>query len=481
MLIRLLVLFIGILAYSSYTIAQISSYTPLLTRYKGNDLLKQLDKHLELDINRLPKTYKKRITTIYEDRTTRLKRNIRNEHYLFGNAMNRYVESILNRILVANPAIPQKKIRLLISRYIWPNASCLGEGTFVINIGLIRRLENEDQLAFVICHELAHYMENHVNNAIKTRIKKTEALKKSNRLKTIEHQEYGRYEAFVELLKGLVYDDRSHSRLFESEADALGMEYFLNAQYEPLQALRCMNLLDQMDEDKYPEPIKLASIFDSPEFPFQEKWMRSRKSGLSKMKAQSEEDFQKDSLKTHPDCKERYQLLKTQLAEQIEEQEIIATKKDSIYQYFIYEADFELVQSCFDFGYFGRCLLYACQLHNKYPENAYIRSMIGRCLHEIYLSMEDHDLIDYVPLPSNQKGDYKKVLQFIHNLRISELQKVNYYFLKKDKDIYQEDEDYLFTLWLNATLLEDSTERKAYKELYYTKFKEGKYWPKITH
>jgi len=36
----------------------------------------------------------------------------------------------------------------------------------VFNIGLFRRLENDDQIAFILCHELAHFTEDHVNESV---------------------------------------------------------------------------------------------------------------------------------------------------------------------------------------------------------------------------------------------------------------------------------------------------------------------------
>ena len=48
------------------------------------------------------------------------------------------------------------------------NAYNTGDGTVVIHFGLFLTLENEDELVFVIAHEIGHQYLNHVKTEIET-------------------------------------------------------------------------------------------------------------------------------------------------------------------------------------------------------------------------------------------------------------------------------------------------------------------------
>ena len=53
-------------------------------------------------------------------------------------------------IVQSNPGKQLEDIRLLIHRSPIPHAACYGKGSTALNLGLLRRLQNESQLAFVL-------------------------------------------------------------------------------------------------------------------------------------------------------------------------------------------------------------------------------------------------------------------------------------------------------------------------------------------
>ena len=458
---------------SSPSWGQEYTYTPMRT-LAPRVLLQSLDNRLEKDIKTIPPKYQNEIKEIYNNRVEILKHNINNKHYAFENQINDYLEKILQKILAVNPSIPKEDINLLVGRYSWPNATCHGEGSIVFNIGLIRRLESEDQIAFILCHELAHYMANHVNMTIEQEVRKKKAFENSEQLEEISKQTYGRYDAILTLMQGMVYDHRRHSRLHETDADSIGMIYFLNTDYSPQEALITMKLLDAMDRDKYLHSCNLHKWLDSPEYPFKAHWLKARKAnGLSKMKIAVETTVT-DSLKTHPDCIYRLELLEKQIGIQPGKVKSSKTDQKQLEQ-LIQQCDFEIVQSSFDFQNYGRCLFYAFQLLNLFPENAYLRATIGKTFHQIYLAQKKHYLSQHIEKVGNQSKNYKEVLQFIQKLRVSEIKKLNYYFLRQGRDKYSSQEDYLYALWLSAVDMENEKEADEYKQQYLNNFPGGNY------
>lgn len=451
-----------------------TGYTPLNSIYRDTGLLKKLDHKLEKDLGTPPASNREFIREIYTDRVETIKENIENEHYLFDTPINNYLDQILQEILIANPELPKSEINLFVSRYPSPNASCLGEGSIVFNIGLIRRLENEDQIAFVLCHELAHYMDHHVNNNIEKTGNSLASLEDNAKIKKIKKSKYNRQAQLEQLLSGLVYNNRLHSRMDESSADSLGMNFYLKTDYAPQEALNCILLLDQLDTDKYVGTPDIKKWFNFKEYPFKDRWLQERKVGLSKMKVNRDQALV-DTLKTHPDCKIRYGLLSLQ----IKDQAISPTSKakidnetiDNIKSY----ADFEMIESYFRIENYGRCLFHALQLLEIYPENSYLRSKVGLSLVAIYEAQKNHQLNSYVDPIKNQQEDYKKVLLFIHNLRLSEIKKIAYYFLNRSASEFNQNEDYLFAYWQITKAMSLPEKADEIKKKYSKVFPKGKY------
>lgn len=460
-----------LLFYSLPLLAQ-QNYLPLNSVYQGEELIYKIDAKLVEDIARIDADDAKAVAAVYQQRAESIKENIAQQHYLFDTPINDYLEAILSEIIAANPEIPAAEINLFISRYAAPNASCLGEGSIVFNIGLIRRLENKDQIAFILCHELAHYTANHVNNNIKKNIQTFNAIQSNKRVNRLRKQKFNQREKLLEILAGLRYERSRHSRVHETDADAIGMSYYLNTSFRPEEALRCMLLLDTLDQDKYTELPNLKKWFDFPDYPFKTRWLLAKKRGLSRMKVQIDTALI-DSLKTHPDCQLRHQLLRQQING-------VSTsptshKEETHFKDIIRLADFELVESFFNLENYGRSLFHALQLLEKYPDNLYLRSRIGFSLYEIYQAQATHQLNQHVEAVKKQKENYKQVLRFIHNLRLVELEAVTYYFLKNEDYASSLHEDYLFARWLSIDESEQPEEAEALKEYYLKNFPQGIY------
>jgi len=448
-----------------------ADYQPLSTKPPARvALLAKLEKRYTADLERLPKANRKDLESIYTERYTDLTGSVEAGLFLFGDEFNAYYQTILDEIFRANPGIPAKDIRLLISRDPSPNALCLGEGTLLLNVGLVRRLENEGQIAFVLCHELAHYTLNHVNNAIQRYVENRNAKKTQQEIRDIARSAYGRNEKALRLLQGMVFSDRRHSRLFESQADSLALIYLRNTAYDEREALRCLALLDEADQEKYPQTPNLRKAFDTPEYPFKDAWLKTE-STLYGGVNQSENTWNADSLKTHPDCKKRIELL--------EKQNFLPGKPKFIQPEIRFRAqvetcDFEIIQSNFDGGDYGACLYQTLLLLDKYPDNGYLHGMIGRCLCAIGTALQQHDLGNHVELPAGDTPlPYRSVLTFIHNLRTREVVALAVHYLNTRQAQFDHHETFLFARCQAAVLSGNAAETKALKKQYLELFPRG--------
>ncbi len=470
--------FVGVFfLLGTFSIAQERDYTPMnYQSTEENLIIEHLQKNLAQSLTRLANhSHREEIIPIYEQRTNTLIEKVKNNHFIFDVPIYDQLQAIFKQILTSNPELKEKKPFLFISRNIWPNAYCLGEGSIVINIGLLRHLENESQIAFVLCHELAHLEEDHANLSIHEHIEDWNQLLESDQFKRLKKQKYNRSESFQRLVKNLNFDHKRHSRTHEAAADALGMSFFLNTKYDPKAAISCLEILDHIDEEKQPASIALEVVFNTPNYPFKKKWTKPKKQGLRAMKRDQPEEAVLDSLKTHPDCQRRIELLyeKFPTIQQVKQED---EKSISNYRSDAPQFDFEIIQACYDFDQLGLSLYYSLKLLEQYPDHVYLRAMIGKSLYSIYQASKEHRLDEYLPLPSShQTVAYRKLLRFIHNLRLDELKKINYHFLETRKEQFAKEEEYLLALILSNSAMENQAATKRYIEAYQTQFPTGKY------
>lgn len=450
-----------------------TDYEPLSTKPPVKSaLMARLEKRYESDLAKLPKENRAELEGIYQERYDYLKEQIESGVFLYGPEFNDYYQAILDEIFRANPALPAKEVRLFISRDPSPNALCLGEGSLLLNIGLIRRLENESQIAFVLCHELAHYTLNHVNVAIKRHVENLNSKKTQQEIRAISRSEYGRTEKAMQLLKGMVFSSRRHSRMHESQADSLALVYLRNTAYDAREALRCLALLDEVDAEKYPQTPDLKKMLNTPEYPFKDSWLQSEPTLFGGVK-KKEEVWNEDSLKTHPDCQKRISL--------VENQDFAADRKKFVqpeprFKTMVEIADFEVIQSLSDGGDYGACLYQTLLLLDKYPDNVYLHAIIGHCLYEIYQAQKEHTLGNHVEQPSGETpAPYKTVLTFIHNLRARELANLGWHYLNSRKDRFGQQEGFLFALCRAASITGNEAETKELKKRYLELFPRGKH------
>ena len=81
---------------------------------------------------------------------------------IYGDSMTDLVERIKDIILAGNQNLKDVEIKIFIYRSNEANAFSLGEGLILVSTGLLARMPDVSQVAFVLSHELAHDAMNHV-------------------------------------------------------------------------------------------------------------------------------------------------------------------------------------------------------------------------------------------------------------------------------------------------------------------------------
>lgn len=310
----------------------------------------------------------------------------------FNDELTAYVNKVADKLLADQPEI-RSQVRFYVTRSQVPNAFAWRDGSLFINIGLINYLENEAQLAFIMSHEIDHYLEEH-------------ALLRYKKNKDFEKDIFKRKNEEESIIKLLKY-----SRENELDADAGGFDIYLRSGYDPREALKALELLGFMDDDKYKGELDLITLLSTEEQKVDSSWLcndlevavntatdsrdnrKKRERNTVKHQyetsedddddddqedlAEEEDDEDLDPFSTHPSVKKRTK----------EMTELLSKLTDTTGAvYLVGKADFERVKTIVSFevineylkdaDYF-RSLYEAWQLQKWYPENLFLKETIA--------------------------------------------------------------------------------------------------------
>ena len=357
-------------------------------------------------------------------------KEINDGSFVFDKKINDYVQDVLTKLRKNYKNIPDN-IDILIAKTNSLNAYCLPNNTFVLNMGLFYWLDNEEQFAAVLSHELAHKILEHTTESKKKRIEELSSKKTANELKTVEKIKYGKSDYAFELFKQKLYTTQEEARKHEFEADSLGFEIFKKSSYSQSEFLNALNLMVRYDTIK-PKGLKIEiyrKMFDLPNQKFDEKWML--KEDFSSYNYNLfKEKIDKDSISSHPETVDRISRIKKLFPEtEIKTENIKSEKFDEISTI----AELEIVPNLYNTENYGgaiyTCLLFL-QTETKYEE--YYKKWLGSCFSKIYEGRKNYKLNRYLDRidPKEQSESYQQYLSFVWNLRLNEIKEIADFYSK---------------------------------------------------
>ncbi|MBJ6107956.1 M48 family metallopeptidase [Hymenobacter sp. BT523] len=320
---------------------------------------------------------------------------------LLDPVLNPYVQRVFAQIQKANPQLPP--VQLVLSRNPEPNAHAVGNSTVMLNVGLLGRLENESQLAYVLCHELAHIQEQHMATGLREQLTKIHSKQVRKEVKRIVADEYNISSKLKALALGLKLNSTYHHRKYEKQADSLGYALLKRTSFDTKQAYRVLQLLDQIDQPLTPEPLALGQFFGCANFPYPLAEAPAKPKSIFTVAAPVKTVMEtSDTLKTHPDCAKRMRYLSELAQGQITDgPSAIAPEFARV----VAQSRLEAVQSWFDYDCYDHALFEALQLLRQDPQNAYLRSVVTLSLYELREHLLKHDFYEVVGNVSKHHHD----------------------------------------------------------------------------
>lgn len=434
---RLILLFLFVLQLPGLHAQPFTNYTPYT-----NDSLQLVSiknairKNYLEDSASISGENKKQLIGIYRDRYQNLADMFKEKEFIHNPEADGYLQALVAEIFNSNPQLKKLGTRFLFSRVFWPNAFSSGEGTIVFNIGLFAKLNTESEVVFTLCHELAHLYLDHSNRGIQQYVNTVNSKDFQEQLKEIKKSKYEINKQLEKLEKGLVFKSRRHGREHEDEADSVGLSFMQNTRYNIKGSLSCLAMLDVIDKDSYAADSGLQRIFNFTAYPFNKKWLKKEESFFGGVPDKAISSKEKDSLKTHPDCKARIAKLSPAVEKLANDGRKDFLVSETRFNELKNQFKFEVVEFCFVSKRISRCLYYSLELLETNTNNAYLVTMIGKCFNEMYSNQKAHTLNRVVDLPSPYADkNYDVLTQFIQNISLDDMAAIGYYFLNNYKTL----------------------------------------------
>ncbi|NRD23266.1 M48 family metalloprotease [Winogradskyella litoriviva] len=386
-------------------------------------------------IDKIDGPFSSKVKKVFKDRDEKVLKSIEDSSYVFIPEIKEHLRVILSNIYSANPEIDTTDFSFFINHSMLPNAACYGDGMFQINLGLFTTLESDDELAFVICHEIAHkYLEHslkNVSNVIAT-INSEDTKKK---VKEIKRQKYGQTRAAMSVIDNLSIDILDHSKEVEAEADSLGFVFFSKTKYSKTKALSSLDKLKADDDDMFlNHHVNIDSVFNFESYPFKKYWLKETVSIFDSEEKINEFKLTSDTLKTHPEIEFRINKLREDFSIKDELVTDTQTEINKIKKI----ANPQSIKSAIDLKLLDLAIYQLIErFQNQQITSDYYYNTMAKVLKSIYEAKKQHHLGKYVP-QINKFSDEKQlntIRLFLHNLELNETKKIGWAFCQTQKDI----------------------------------------------
>jgi predicted SprT family Zn-dependent metalloprotease len=348
--------------------------------------------------------------------------------------------SIFNKIAAANKSFKFDTIRLYINRSMVANAACFGEGTIMVNLGLFLWVDNDDELALVIAHEIAHQLLNHFESKVEKSIAMLTSDEFKQELKDIKKADYGKYERFRKLMKGLTVESGRHSTYKESEADSLGVVLIKNAGFNIMNASKVLLKLDKVD-DLFTSSLNVTMNADK--------------------------DF--DSIKTHPDCIRRYEAIAGKNNPATINCCIDLNNLNGRYKE---NAMLEIVRHLYETNSIGLCAHVSIfALKNNYNPAIY-NYFLSLCFSRLYYNDKHLERFNAVNANAGRGTNLKELQDFLFDVSTADLETLSAWFLNYKVNAGSEDFEFANLMYNTQVKMKDTA--TAYND-FNNKFPKSKY------
>lgn len=366
------------------------------------------------------------LVKIYKELGVDFESQVKNKDFIFKSEFDLVIQSLIQRLRKNNPQIP-KDLKILIAKDNTPNAYCLPDGTFVINMGLFSWMDNEQQIGAVIAHELGHQLQEHSLKIVLDIIHHNQLDKATVRSLKATNDDLNK-KAF-DILKKRIYKKGVEKRKQEIQADSLGYALYKNGDFKKEEFINTLKRLEDFDTIS-PRKLELETykkVFNLPKQPFKDRWLKKEDFSLYNYNFYKEK-LNKDSLASHPEMTIRIDQLKKIFPELNNTSE--ALKASQGFMDIKKMARMEVLPNFYHAENYGLGIYASLQFLQDEEDEEYYKKWLGRCFMKIYEARKNYKLNRYLDRinPKKQSESYQQFLNFMWNLNVDEIKNIADYY-----------------------------------------------------
>ena len=313
-----------------------------------------------------------------------LKRMCQSGKIVYGSPLNRYLDTVLDKLLVNDPTL-RHEITVFVVKSSEVNAFAINRGIILVNIGFLAQVTNEAEIAFVLAHEIVHIAEKH-----------TLDLKKGRDL-----------DAY------LTYHNRSREK--ENEADKFALERYYTASNYSYKAIDGAFDILQYGYLPFDEIPFKRSMVETDFYKFDDKYF------LKNIKPiHSREDYI-DTLSTHPNLLKRRTAANNFSSKQNDDGRELFLQPKELFEEVRTIARLETICQYLTQHNYGKAYYNAYLLSQSMPNNVFLQNTMAIAVYGLSKHKHDGSLRDVLVKHSEIEGEMQQVYFFFGELNRKEL------------------------------------------------------------
>ncbi len=307
---------------------------------------------------------------------------------IYGDEISEYVTKVAHKLLEKDSKL-RKQLRFYTIKSNQTNAFSTDQGIVFVTTGLISQITSEAQLAFVLAHEIAHYVEKHVVETFEYRTRNRGINSQIQQLSVYSQEK--EFEADVEGVK-MYYAAGYSDEILTSTFDVLMYSYL------------------PIDEIPLPRDYFNSDLSFVPEFCFPDK----------EFPIKVDEDYD-DSRSSHPNIRKR-KLKAIETAENYKDWGKIKSHfGEQTFFYIRNLARFERVRSDIIEFQFADALYTIYILEQEFPNSLYLTRMKAQCWYGLSTMKHANKINQTVMATKDLEGEGAVMHAFVKNLKELEL------------------------------------------------------------
>jgi len=291
----------------------------------------------------------------------------------YNDELTAYVRELGAKLALRAKPETRQNLRFYVARLPSVNAVCFADGSIMVNVGLLARMRNEEELAFVLAHEIAHYEQAHSLQVLGEDLKAREALRRKD-VKNGAGQGLTAEDALNYQL-----NRHSFSRQQEMEADSMGYALARSAGMDLQAAVQALERLHSDYAERDVPPERWVEWLTASSFTPDTAWFEVDSSHIEATKGEEMDSLER-LMRTHPDIEARIAKVQNRI-----DREGAGSRGERLLSPERHErmrtvARFELIETLSRDHSYAKLFFETLLLRQSYPNNLYLTARLSDAL-----------------------------------------------------------------------------------------------------